>query len=596
MPIGNGIVLNGDPLFVDTANGDYRLSFCSPAINMGSNACYSPDSLPDLSGITTDLDGNPRIHDGIVDLGAYEFQLLTVSFEDTTVHYYETTICYGDTATVTLSFAGNAPWQLVYTQDNGISYDTVHAISDSLFHWKLSPLQTTNYTFIKLQDRNCEHIFMDSITIKVLPKPAFSNSFFNDTLCNGEQTKSVAFTGDITGFQWIASQDTIEGIPITIQTGNFGNYTIENKTNAPLTSRITLIPKYMEDGKICTGEDTAFSITVLPEPILTASLQNDTLCPQEQTTPVTFLGTGTTDYQWTATTAVAGIPTGIQTGNFGRYTVENKTQSNQQSIITVTPQYRLGNIVCSGEEDRFSVFVYPQTEIQSISRNKYIYCEDDTLEIQVKATGGNLSYQWYHNNSLLAGKIENPCIVSMLSKSDNGIYYAEVVGQCGTEKSQNITVTISSDKMLAEKWDDVILVDNSANEYTGYQWYKDNKVIPGATNQFYQEPGGLNGCYSVLLTLANGQKERSCDRCADHTKTKLFNIFPNPIQRGENLQIQTTEEIASVKLYSIEGKLIRTEYIASTLATNNLSQGIYVLIVETKENGIYNKKIAIMGD
>jgi parallel beta-helix repeat protein len=54
-----------DPLFVDYQNDDYHLSPDSPCINTGDN------TAPDLT--ETDLDGNPRISDNTIDIGAYEF-------------------------------------------------------------------------------------------------------------------------------------------------------------------------------------------------------------------------------------------------------------------------------------------------------------------------------------------------------------------------------------------------------------------------------------------------------------------------------------------------------------------------------------------
>ena len=67
--------LDADPLFVNQppqglgTSGDLRLQVCSPAINAGNDA-----EVP--MSITTDLDGNDRIFEGTVDMGAYELQVV----------------------------------------------------------------------------------------------------------------------------------------------------------------------------------------------------------------------------------------------------------------------------------------------------------------------------------------------------------------------------------------------------------------------------------------------------------------------------------------------------------------------------------------
>ena len=64
LPYSSGLITN-DPSFVNPAGGDYHLQPTSICINSGNNV-WTTNS--------TDLDGNPRIVAGLVDMGAYEYQ------------------------------------------------------------------------------------------------------------------------------------------------------------------------------------------------------------------------------------------------------------------------------------------------------------------------------------------------------------------------------------------------------------------------------------------------------------------------------------------------------------------------------------------
>ena len=94
-PGGVGNTTN-DPAFVGYAGGDYRLQFNSPCINTGSNAFVT---------VSTDLDGGPRILDGVVDMGVYEYQHAPWFLVSPT----NLTVLAGSSFSLTVSVLGDPP-------------------------------------------------------------------------------------------------------------------------------------------------------------------------------------------------------------------------------------------------------------------------------------------------------------------------------------------------------------------------------------------------------------------------------------------------------------------------------------------------------
>lgn len=88
--VNNNFASDTNPLFINAPTfsnspfsiGDYYLQSGSTLINAGNNLFFAASQVPDLSLVNTDLDGNIRINENVVDLGAYEnnFSLGVQSF------------------------------------------------------------------------------------------------------------------------------------------------------------------------------------------------------------------------------------------------------------------------------------------------------------------------------------------------------------------------------------------------------------------------------------------------------------------------------------------------------------------------------------
>ena len=104
---GEGVLYELDPLFINAGNGDLHLSACSSLINAGDNVPI------DTIGLLTDLDGNARILDGTVDMGAYERAAYSVEVASVQPESCE----QGNDGAIVFNVNGDGP--LTYFWSNG---------------------------------------------------------------------------------------------------------------------------------------------------------------------------------------------------------------------------------------------------------------------------------------------------------------------------------------------------------------------------------------------------------------------------------------------------------------------------------------------
>ncbi|MBL7685354.1 MAG: choice-of-anchor D domain-containing protein, partial [Deltaproteobacteria bacterium] len=128
--------LDLDPLFANAAAGDFHLQNASPVLNKGDN------SAPNLPA--TDLDGNPRVVSGTVDMGAYEANSTALSVSPSVLTFPDleegkssellititnngvqsvtfTEMTLSDTTNYSLNFAGGTCGSATVTLDAGKS-------------------------------------------------------------------------------------------------------------------------------------------------------------------------------------------------------------------------------------------------------------------------------------------------------------------------------------------------------------------------------------------------------------------------------------------------------------------------------------------
>lgn len=110
------------------------------------------------------------------------------------------------------------------------------------------------------------------------------------------------------------------------------------------------------------------------------------------------------------------------------------------------------------------------------------------INLEVTATGTNLSYEWYKDNTKLANTTSKFSIASA-ALTDGGVYYVIVKSDCGDVKSKEITVAVTQAGISSVK---------EENDFMFISNVSPNPVHDNATIEF-----GLKSSAKVRITLSN---------------------------------------------------------------------------------------------
>jgi len=270
---GPGNLFNVDPQFRDTANGDFTLLPCSPLINAGNNNVLN---LP-----LTDLNGDPRIQEGTVDIGTYE-------------HAYAPG---PDTLSVQAACAGAPNGAINWSLDQGclpIQYIWTDAQGNTGTGIDSLPAGEYRFTFTDARGRVNEQTIL-------VPGSAPTVSISGDTLLCGTGT-----TGELTALPGGVAQT-----PVTfLWNTNDMDTTISGLTTGLYTVTLT-------DAIGCADSAQA-SLTVVDAPESTSSVTNATHVDSlnGRIDFVITSGVGPYTYAWDtgdSTASISGLAQGTYT-------------------------------------------------------------------------------------------------------------------------------------------------------------------------------------------------------------------------------------------------------------------------------------------
>ena len=409
-----------------------------------------------------------------------------------------TTFCEGGSVILTtpLDAAYTYQWQLDGNNISGATSNSYTAITSG------------SYTVV-ITNNNCSST-SNSISVTVNPSPTVNN-ITSQTVCAGQQTTPITFSGTATSYNWSNSNTTI-GLG-AINSVDISSFTATNSSSLPIISTITVTPL----SGTCTGMPITFTITVNPRPSFSSATvvensglsNNDgTIClgasvtlsttadnvtwdtsPSQQTQSITVSPTASTIYTFTTTNQY-----GCSFSNFVSITVNNLPVA---PIITFTENSGLtpnDGIVCSG----FGV----------------------TLN-----ASGSLSPVWSTGNS---GN------VILVSPTSTTTYSATVTNSYGCTSTSNQVITVISptvnsiaNRNLCVNTNSTLINLNGGFPGTDYSWSNSNTAIGlgasgnGSIPSFVGlngTPFPITGTITVIPTL---------DGCTGSPMS--FNIIVNPL-------------------------------------------------------------------
>ncbi len=164
--------------------------------------------------------------------------------------------------------------------------------------------------------------------------------------------------------------------------------------------------------------------------------------------------------------------------------------------------------------------------------------------------------------------------------------YLQMFGEGKYSDVDTVQINVGYDsRYLTKMWNDVLVCDNSLNEFKDYQWKKDNADIPSATGQYYFEATGLNGYYSLCAVTNQNDTMYVCGQYFESLSGKFsISCYPVYCNYGKTTVFVnglSDDELKTARMYvyTTDGKLTYWTDVVHKKTEVQAREGRYVVIV-----------------